>query len=60
MYHPPTEGQFDRFVELKGHFLSLAGKIMEMCPESVEREEAIRTLQKASMIAVLSISVNEN
>lgn len=58
-YYPPTEDQFRRYNILKDLYQELAFKVLETCPPSTERDEAIRTLHESNMKATLSISVNE-
>lgn len=58
-YHPPIEGQPERYEAIRGQALLLASVINDMCPESREKSLAITNLQQSVMWANASIAINE-
>lgn len=58
-YHPPKDGQADRYEMIRSYGKKLAEYINLLCPESAERTTAIRKVQEAVMWANASIACNE-
>ena len=58
-YHPPKEGQGERYEELRSKAKEFALLINQMCPESREKSLAITNLQQTVMWANASIAINE-
>ena len=59
-YHPPVEGQPEKYEELRGLAKSLAYRITNLCPPSRERSLALTSLEESIMWANASIARNEN
>ena len=58
-FHPPKEGQAERYERLRAEGKRLARIIMETCPEGADRTMAIRTLRGAIHWAIASIACGE-
>lgn len=58
-YHPPKEGQPERYVAIREKAKELALLIAELCPNSRERSVAITNLETAIFWANASIARNE-
>ncbi len=58
-YHPPKEGQPERYEEIRAAGRDFAEIVTGECPTSAERTTAIRKIQEAVMWANASIAVNE-
>lgn len=58
-YHPPKEGQADRYTALRDKAKELAQLIQAECPESREKSVAFTHLETAVMWANASIARNE-
>lgn len=58
-YHPPKEGQNDKYVELRDHAHRLALDINDLVPESREKSLAITKLEECIMWANKGIACNE-
>lgn len=58
-YHPPKDGQPQKYEALRGHAKSLADQINDLCPESREKSLAITKLEEAVMWANAAIARNE-
>lgn len=58
-YHPPKEGQADRYTTLRDKAKELAQLIQAECPESREKSVAFTHLETAVMWANASIARNE-
>ncbi|OFV83858.1 MAG: hypothetical protein A2W26_07395 [Acidobacteria bacterium RBG_16_64_8] len=58
-YHPPKEGQPERYEEIRGQAKALAIKILDSTPASREQSLALTKLQEAVMWANAAIACNE-
>lgn len=58
-YHPPKDGQADRYVALRDHAHELAQHIDAECPDSREKSLAMTHLEDAVMWANAAIARNE-
>lgn len=58
-YHPPKEGQASRYGILRDSARGMAETILDYCPESRERLQAIDRLSEVVMLANASIARNE-
>jgi hypothetical protein len=58
-YHPPKEGQADRYQEIRTQIGVTAEFIALRCPQSRELSLALTHLQEASMWANAAIACNE-
>jgi len=58
-YHPPKEGQAERYARIRSECLQLAMVIGEECPPSNERSSALASLEQACMWANAAIARNE-
>lgn len=58
-YHPPKDDQPERYQMLRKEALTFAKLIVELCPVSRERENAITNLEQAVMWSNASIARNE-
>lgn len=58
-YHPPKEGQPERYVTLRAAAYELASVIEALCPDSREKSLAMTKLEEAVMWANASIARNE-
>jgi hypothetical protein len=58
-YHPPTEGQSQRYTDIRGMVKATALTIIAICPESRELSLAITKLEEAVFWANASIARNE-
>lgn len=59
MYHPPKDGQPEKYTELREKAKELAYLIERLCPPSRERSVAMTNLEQAVMWANASIARNE-
>lgn len=59
-YHPPQQGQPQRYERLRDEGKSLARRILEECPPSRERSEALTNLEQAIFWANVAIARNES
>lgn len=55
-YHPPTQGQADRYDDFRELGLNFALYIMAKCPDSYEAKNAITKIEEAVMWANASIA----
>jgi hypothetical protein len=55
-YHPPSEGDKDRFDRLTAAAKAFALVILEVCPASADRSAAVRKVREARMTANSSIA----
>ena len=58
MYHPPKEGQPEKYVSIRDKAKELAEMINTLCPESREKSLAVTNLEEAAMWANASIARN--
>ena len=58
-YHPPTEGQINKYQGLREYGLQLAEIINLICPDSREKSLALTKLEEAVMWANAAIARNE-
>lgn len=58
-YHPPKEGQPEKYEVLRRNTLLLAGMMDEFCPDSREKSLALTKLEEAVMWANAAIARNE-
>ncbi len=58
-YHAPTEGQPAKYQRLRDEAKQLAFTIMELCPPSADRSDAIRKLRESVMMANASIAIHD-
>lgn len=58
-YHPPKEGQPEKYQKLRDRIKSLAYYVFEVCPDSRERSLALTKLEEAVMWANAAIARNE-
>lgn len=58
-YHPPKEGQSEKYEALRTKAKELAYLIEELCPNSREKSLALTQLEGCSMWANASIARNE-
>ncbi len=58
-YHPPKDGQADRYVRIRDHAKDLAMLLYDECPESRELSLAFTALEETVMWANASIARNE-
>ncbi len=58
-YHPPKEGQQEKYVALRSKAKDLAYLIMDKCPESREKSLAMTHLEEVIFWANASIARNE-
>ena len=58
-YHPPKEGQVDKYTDIRDVAKALALTIDEYCPNSREKSLAITKVEEAVMWANASIARNE-
>ena len=58
-YHPPKDGQQERYERLRSTAKDLATDILALCPDSRERSLAMTKLEEAVMWANASIARNE-
>ncbi|MFB5557631.1 Acb2/Tad1 domain-containing protein [Bacillus cereus] len=57
-YHPPKEGQTERFVDIRNQALLFATVIDGLCPNSREKSLALTKLEEAVFWANASIARN--
>jgi len=58
-YHPPKEGQAERYQDLRDQCKDLALNILGCCPPGRERALALTKLEEASFWANAAIARNE-
>lgn len=58
-YHPPKKGQTEKYKALRDQAKSFAYAINALCPDSQEREEAMKNIEACVMWANASIARNE-
>lgn len=58
-YHPPKEGQPEKYTAIREKAKELACLIDDMCPDSRDKSLAITNLQQATFWANASIAINE-
>lgn len=58
-YHPPKDGQPERYTDLRSRAHELAKRIVSECPSSRERSLALTKLEEVVMWANASIARNE-
>lgn len=58
-YHPPKDGQRERYEAIRAKGLEMAELIQVSTPSSAEQTLAIRKIQEAVMFANASIACNE-
>ncbi len=58
-YHPPKEGQQERYITLRNAAKDVAEMINKTCPDSREKSLAITNLEQAVFWANASIARNE-
>lgn len=58
-YHPPKDGQSERYVELREKAKEFAEMIDANCPDSREKSLALTKLEETIMWANASIARNE-
>ena len=58
IYHPPIDGQQEKYEELRAKGLELAQLIANHCPESREQSLAVRKVEEAIFWAIASIARN--
>ncbi len=58
-YHPPKEGQSEKYAYLRAKAREFADAINEECPESREKALAITKLEEAMMWGNAAIARNE-
>lgn len=56
-YHPPKEGQPERYVAIRDAAKELALAIAKNCPDSADRSAAIRKVREAVMTANAAIAL---
>ena len=59
-YHAPFGDQVDRYANIRGLLRVLAARLCELVPDSVERSEALTSLQLAMFWANAGIARNES
>ena len=58
-YHPPHEGQLDRYLAIRSSALVFAKLLNELCPDSREKSLAITRLQECVQMANASIAIHQ-
>ena len=58
-YHPPKDGQAQRYTILRNQAHDFANRIVLLCPDSRERATALTHLDSAVMFANAAIARNE-
>lgn len=58
-YHPPKEGQPERYVKIREAARQLAQTIVELTPQSREQSVALTNLEQATFWANAAIARNE-
>lgn len=56
IYHPPSEGDKERYEKITAAAKAFALVILETCPPSADRSDAIRKVREARMTANASIA----
>jgi hypothetical protein len=59
-YHPPTDDQQERYVELRESFRNLADEILMKTPACADQTAALRMLRECSMAVNQTIACNED
>lgn len=57
-YHKPKDGQVEKYTELRENAKNLAYLIVENCPDTAERTNALQKLEETVMWANASIARN--
>jgi len=58
-YHKPKDGQAERYQGLRASAHNLAKMVVDECPVSREREEALKNIEQAVMWANAAIARRE-
>jgi len=58
-YHPPKDGQPEKYQKLRDHIHLSAVMVCQLCPDSRERSLALTKLEEAVMWANAAIARNE-
>lgn len=58
-YHPPKDGQVNRYKQIREYALTLAVSIDVLAPDSPEKDNAITRVNEAVMWANAAIARNE-
>lgn len=58
-YHPPKEGQQEKYVAIRDKAKELAEMLNELCPDSREKSLSVTNLEQAVFWANASIARNE-
>ncbi len=58
-YHPPKPGQAERYERIRDGGRKFAELVVDLCPDSSEREIAIRRIEEAVMWSNAAISRRE-
>lgn len=58
-YHAPKEGQPEKYTKIRSTAWTLAATIVQLCPDSREREIATTKIEEAVMWANAAIARNE-
>ena len=58
-YHPPKEGQPERYVRIRAQAKEFAATVATLCPDSRERSLAMTKLEECVMWANAAIARNE-
>lgn len=58
-YHPPKEGQAEKYEEIRAQAKALAEKLVTLCPPSRELSLALTELEASVMWANAAIARNE-
>ena len=56
MYHPPTQGQQERYVRIREHAKEFAKVLLECTPAGPDQEAAIRKVREAVMTSNAAIA----
>lgn len=56
-YHPPSREQWAAFERIEYEAVAFITTILEVCPESADRSDAIRKVREARMAADVSIAL---
>jgi len=58
-YHPPKEGQPERYIAIRNAYKDLAEMLMSLCPPSRELSVALTELETSNFWANAAIARNE-
>lgn len=58
-YHPPKEGQPEKYEAIRDEAKLFAALLLDLCPDSRERSIAIRKIEEATMWANAAVARNE-